>query len=161
MMCMTMPISRLSLVCLFLFSVAAVGCSDGRPKRVPVAGRVLIDGKPLTTGSVFFIPANDRAATGQIDSEGRFKLTTFEENDGCVCGKHRVTVNGSQSKGSDAFLWLAPPKYKDPNKSGLDVEITGPTDNLEIKLTWDGGKPFVENLLSGEEAAPGGRHRKK
>jgi lysophospholipase L1-like esterase len=134
---------------------------EARPKRVPVAGRVLIDGKPLAAGFVQLYPAHDRAAIGHIGPDGRFTLATFEPNDGCVLGKHRATVTGRESKGGNALLWLAPKKYSNANISGLEVEIVGPTDNLEIKLTWDGGKPFIENLASGEEGAPQGRQQKK
>ena len=137
------PFTALGASGLFCLSFFLVGCGDGRPSRVPVSGRVTIDGKPLTAGYIQVCPANQRAATGAIGPDGRFKLTTFDPNDGCVVGKHPVAVGGREDKGS-SFLWLAPKKYGDINKSGLEVEITGPTDNVEINLTWDGGKPFTE-----------------
>ena len=42
-----------------------IGC-DARPRRVPVAGKVLIDGKPLTTGFIMVVPHEGRAATGAV-----------------------------------------------------------------------------------------------
>ena len=44
------------IVLFMLFFAVAVGCGDGRPARVPVAGRVLIDGKPFERGYVRFVP---------------------------------------------------------------------------------------------------------
>ncbi|QDT00957.1 hypothetical protein HG15A2_42990 [Adhaeretor mobilis] len=40
------------------------GCGDGRPERVAVSGVVLIDGKPLTHGSVLFVPGQGRPGGG-------------------------------------------------------------------------------------------------
>lgn len=125
--------------------LATSGCSDGRPQRVPVAGQVLIDGKPLTHGYVRFTPSDSRASTGALDSEGKFKLTCFEPGDGVVLGTHQVTVMGQEPIGQETIKWHAPKKYADPASSGLTQEIQGPTDSVVINLTWDGQKgPFVE-----------------
>lgn len=32
---------------LTLLALVVIGCNDGRPKFVPVSGRVLVDGKPV------------------------------------------------------------------------------------------------------------------
>ncbi|MEZ5939936.1 MAG: hypothetical protein R3C18_01005 [Planctomycetaceae bacterium] len=137
------------LRCSFLCSVALVvllaGCSDGRPARVPVSGRVLIDGKPLETGVVQVIPANDRAASGKLGPDGRFTLTTFTEDDGCVLGTHVVTVIANESIDPQSQRWHAPKKYCDPASSGLTIEIQKATDDLVIELSWDGAEPFVEH----------------
>lgn len=120
------------------------GCGDGRPPRVNVSGKVLIDGKPLTTGIVQFVPDDARPAAGKIDSEGRFTLTSYDGGDGVVLGTHRVMVAAKEMISESKQKWLAPPKYADLRSSELSVEITEPTDDLIIELTWDGGKPFVQ-----------------
>lgn len=134
---------------LFLSIATAVlitaGCNRG-PKLVKVSGRVLIDGKPLEKGFVQVIPKDQRAATGQIDKEGRYTLTTFEAGDGCVLGTHEVTVLANESRGPTALHWFAPKKYSEPNTSGLTLEIKEETDSADINLTWDGGKPFTEKF---------------
>ncbi len=135
--------------CALLTVVAAVaisGCGPSLPKRVPVSGRVLIDGKPLVYGVIQVIPADGRPAMAQLGPDGRFTLTTFDDGDGCLLGKHRVVVVAREEKSPTTFLWHVPKKYFDPSTSGLEVEITGPTNDLEFKLTWDGGKPFIEKL---------------
>jgi hypothetical protein len=122
------------------------GCAPGAPKPVPVAGTVLIDGKPLTSGFIRLIPADNRAATGAIDDQGRFRLTTMTEGDGCVPGTHDVEVTSTKTIRHGELAWLAPEKYRDPKRSGLKATITGPTDDLVIELSWEGQKPFVEKI---------------
>lgn len=125
---------------------ALAGCSDGRPTRVAVSGKVLIDGKPLTKGIVQLVPEGSRPAAGKLDSEGRFTLTSYDDDvgDGVVLGTHRVMVVAKEMLSESKAKWLAPPKYADLRSSGLSVEITEPTDDLTIELTWNGGKPFVQ-----------------
>jgi hypothetical protein len=113
-----------------------MGCGDGRPRIVPVSGHVLINGQPLTghVGFVRVVPAGSRAATGRIDpATGRFSLTTFETNDGCVQGTHPVAVIVNAMVGNQ-LVWITPEHYGDDQTSGLTVDITQPTAELEIGL---------------------------
>jgi len=126
--------------------VAVSGCGDQRPKRVPVAGKVLIDGQPLTYGFIQVIPENDRAATAKIGPDGSFRLTTFEENDGCVPGHHKVAVIANESLNPLTQKWHAPQKYMETGTSGLTIDVSDPTDSLVIELSWQGGKPFIEKF---------------
>ncbi len=121
-----------------------LGCGDGRPQRVPVSGRVLIDGEPVVHGNIRVFPENARAASGQLGADGRFELTTYDKGDGCVLGTHVVTVNALEPINANSQRWHAPRKYREVGTSGLTLEVTEATDTVEILLTWDGGKPFVE-----------------
>jgi hypothetical protein len=125
------------------------GCGDGRPKRVPVSGRVLIDGRPLEVGSVCLYPADHRMAMANIQGDGHFMLSTYELGDGCVTGRHPVSVNASKLINQQTMRWFAPKKYAGADTSGLEYEITGPTEDLQIQLTWGGGKPFNERIQGG------------
>lgn len=138
------PFSILPALFVALAAIAVLGCSDGRPSRVPISGRVLIDGQPLKYGSVRFTPENARMSGGMLDSEGRFSLSCFERNDGAVSGLHRVTIAAGETLSPTKVRWHAPKKYSDLGTSGLTQEIKGPDDNLVINLTWGGGKPFDE-----------------
>ncbi|MBN2578519.1 MAG: hypothetical protein JXB10_05960 [Pirellulales bacterium] len=134
--------------CLALGLMPFAGCSDGRPKRVPVSGRVLIDGRPLEAGFIRMVPRGNRPAEGELDADGRFVLGTFEENDGCVPGKHRVQVVANKNISPTALKWYAPKKYMSTATSGLEIEVVGPRDDVEIHLTWKGSnhdRPFVEH----------------
>jgi hypothetical protein len=124
---------------------ATIGCGDGRPARVPVSGRVLIEGQPLTHGYVRFAPSNSRASTGQLDSSGHFVLSCFEPGDGAVIGMHNVSVMAQEPIGQESIKWHAPKKYADPDTSKLTQEIIGPTDSIVINLTWGSQPgPFTE-----------------
>jgi len=141
--------STAGLVALLLAFVSA-GCDSG-PTVVPVSGRVLINGKPLTghPGFVRVMPAGFRAATGSIDpADGRFTLTTFKPADGCVTGTHPAAVIVNTMVGN-RLVWLIPEKYGDDTTSGLAVEVTGPTTSLEVVLSGDVKpvpKPTAEDL---------------
>ncbi len=126
------------------------GCDEQLPIRVPVSGTVLIDGKPLTSGRIQFVPEDGRAALSPIDKEGRFTLTTFDLGDGCIQGTHRIAVYAFEDLNPTTRRWDAPRQYIDVKTSGLKQEINGPTDSLEIQLTW-GGKtgPIMEHLTNG------------
>ncbi|MBN2579579.1 MAG: hypothetical protein JXB10_11365 [Pirellulales bacterium] len=119
----------------------------GRPKRFPVSGRVLIDGKPLEVGFIQVLPKGNRVATGALGRGGRFTLTTFTENDGCVPGKHYIAILAVKSLSPTKMKWFAPKKYSTVATSGLILEVSGPRNNVEIHLTWKGSghkKPFIE-----------------
>ena len=104
--------------------VLLAGCGDGRPRIVPTSGQVLMNGKPLTA----------RAATGRIDpADGRFALTTYEANDGCVEGTHPAAVIVNTTVGT-RLVWIAPERYGDDATSGLTVDIKGDKADVEIRL---------------------------
>lgn len=74
---------------------------------------------------------------GRLDSEGRFKLTSFEPEDGAVVGHHRIAIMSHEPlPGSDKVKWHAPKKYASYSSSGLTQEVTEPTDLIVIELTW-------------------------
>jgi hypothetical protein len=140
----------LSITTLMLCGLLA-GCGDGRPSRVPVSGCVLIDGTPLKFGAVRFVPPEGRAATGTIGPDGRFRLTTFDPEDGVVCGTHTVTIHSTEELGPTTLRWNVPKKYQLADTSGVKQKIEGPTDAVQIELTWAGEKgPIIENFVRGE-----------
>jgi hypothetical protein len=100
------------------------------------------------------VPDNARPAVGEIGPDGRFKLETFEEGDGCVTGTHRVAVIAREVLSPSELRWLAPKKYHTIETSDTTVTIDGPTDDLEIRLTWDGGQPFIERYQSEGDIDP-------
>lgn len=141
---------QLSLQSLYILVALVVppliGCGDGLPERVSIAGKVLIDGQPLEQGFIQVIPSNERAASAEIGPGGSFRLTTYKQFDGCVLGTHKVAVIANESQGPTAMKWFAPKKYADAVTSGLTLEVTEARDDIEFELTWDGGSPFVETF---------------
>ncbi|MBN2578851.1 MAG: hypothetical protein JXB10_07660 [Pirellulales bacterium] len=140
------------LACLLLTPWLLAGCGDGRPQRVPVSGRVLIDGKPLEYGFLQVFQKGNRSASAQIGTDGRFTLTTFDKNDGCVPGKHRVAVLALKSLSETKTQWFAPKKYANVVTSGLEIDVRGERNDVEIHLTWQGSghdKPYIEGTEVG------------
>lgn len=125
-----------------LLLAATLGCGDGRPRRVPVAGKVLLDGQPLSTGSVQFVPEHGRPAGGMILPDGSFRLTCYEHNDGATLGTHMVSVTSAQALNPVQTKWFAPKKYSKPGTSGIQITVEESIDDLVIELEGEGGKPF-------------------
>lgn len=150
----------ISILVLTAIVAGIAGCGDGRPPRVPVSGQVLIDDKPLSYGTIQFIPTGARLSQGLLDRDGRFTLTCFGDNDGAVTGRHAVTVRAGEPIGPNQIRWHAPKKYTDPRTSGLIQEISGETTDVVIRLSWDGGREFVETLDVESEGGPPSRRKK-
>jgi hypothetical protein len=115
--------SAILLVAVFLAPCWGCGSAGGSASElIPVKGRVTYKGQPLTKGLVQFAPRNTgREASGQIQADGTFVLTTFKEGDGVVAGKHRVSISElDKSLARDRALR----KYASPNTSGLTAEVS-------------------------------------
>jgi hypothetical protein len=132
---------------ILLSAMLLSGCGDDRPERVPVAGRVLIDGQPLEHGFVRFIAPQDRPSVAELGPDGRFELSCFTRKDGSVLGTHTVTVTAVESLTPQSQKWHAPKEYSDPATSGLTVAIDGPTNDITLELIWSGRKPYTESFI--------------
>jgi len=122
---------------------AAAGCSrSDNPQTYPVTGKVTYRGQPVTSGMVMLTPEESgHAATGSLEKDGSFKLTTFQKDDGAVPGKYLVAVQAFPAEGAGLpgaeFAGKAPPipqKYFSPGSSGLTVEIKAGENQLELSL---------------------------
>jgi hypothetical protein len=86
---------------------AVLGCGDssGLAKRYPVSGTVKYNGKPLERGTISFVPADGkgRAAGGTI-TDGRYSLTTQDQDDGAIPGKYKVGVVAKEADPSKVDL---------------------------------------------------------
>jgi len=143
-----------------------LGCGGGGdefPKRYPVTGKVILNGKPATKGSVTFSPvdaANGRAAGGEIQPNGTYRLTTVTPGDGALPGKYLVSISGFEidreyvrsklKQGVDPRelnligetkydeqapkKYHVPPKYMDASKSGLTAEVKPESNVIDFTL---------------------------
>ena len=95
-----------------------------------------MNGKPLVghVGFVRVVPVGARPATGRINpADGRFTLTTYETDDGCVEGTHPASVIVNTTVGT-RLIWITPERYGSEATSGLTVEIAGEKADLELHL---------------------------
>ena len=124
------------LVAPLLLLAGVVGC--GRPayqlETAPVHGKVTLDGEPLPSGYVVVPTARGRMASGAIQPDGSFVLTTYDEGDGVQVGTHPVVVNEVPP---DEFSSVAapqrvsiPPRYTSAGTSGLQVEVKAGEENF-------------------------------
>jgi hypothetical protein len=137
------------LICLLMAATPmAIGCGDRRPDRVPVSGKVLIDGQPVTRGNIKFVPSHGRPSFGTIGPDGQFTLTCYDGNDGALPGTHRVQVDANRAISEKKMEIFTPKQYADFRTSGIEVEISNGVDDLVIELTWGGQKPgpYIESL---------------
>ncbi len=113
-----------------------LGC--GGPTTHSLAGRVVYahDQSPAgdLVGYTVTAVCSDPplTAVGEVQSDGSFELSTFQEGDGAVAGKYRVALGAPLPFGDEP----PPPspidaRYGDLDKSGLQIEV--PSD--EVVLT--------------------------
>lgn len=128
-----MTTARWTALCLTVAIVC--GCNDGKPERVPVSGVVLVDGNPLTQGTITVYPTGARPSLGKIGADGHFELMSYKPGDGVVLGTHAVSISAEELVGEEKIKWHAPKKYANPRTSGLSITVTESRDDVKIELT--------------------------
>ena len=93
-------------ITLTIFIAGIVGCGgDGLPPPVPVSGKVTLGGKPISGANVTFLSVDGgTSASGRTISDGTYKLTTLNTDDGARPGEYTITIAKSDSKFSEADM---------------------------------------------------------
>jgi len=129
----------------------ALGCgrSDGLERLVPVKGKVIFTGKPITSGNartVILKPDADQGnktphePRGEIDKDGNFQVFTANRA-GAPPGQYKVAVIVMESPLPDSKNPYAPPKwlidskYGDPATSGLKLNVVDDAPSGAYDLT--------------------------
>src|SRR5262249_33291218 len=112
-----------------LFSFGGCSGDPNMPKLGKVHGKVTYKGKPVDSGTVTFNPILGKGgetgqnATGEIESDGSYEMTTFSTGDGAILGQHIVAVvvreKGSENLGkpkADGTIDYRMPKIVTPSK---------------------------------------------
>ena len=133
-------------------------CGPSRPQTAPVTGKVTFRGNPLPEGTITFYPEIGRSATGRIGPDGTYVLTTFDEGDGALVGKHTVTIEAvrfaqrQQPKSLEEEIAMArsgkkedpaaakpqrlvPQKYAEKSTSGLSAEVSSGKNSIDFDLS--------------------------
>lgn len=119
------------------------GCSD-KLRTYPVTGKVVFkDGSPVHVGTIEFKSMDKKIqARGTIETDGSFKLTTYEPNDGAVLGKHQCIV--TQFIMLEELPGIKPSKkgvvhsrFASYATSGLELEVTADKENA-LTVTVEG-----------------------
>jgi len=131
---MWINVAKLVALAAFLVSPCwGCGSSQGTPVTlIPVKGKVTYKGQPVTKGVIQFEPDGyGRPATGQLQSDGTFELTTLKSGDGVVAGEHRISiVELDKSLAKDRAL----KKYGSPNTSRLTAEVSSEKTEFAFDL---------------------------
>ena len=137
-----------------LWSISGCG-DDGFGRRYRVSGRVTRQGQPLTKGTVNYLPVDAQTghpATGEIQPDGTYTLTTKDPGDGALVGDYRVTINLVEVDDSRLEKMpggiprldqpnkvqvksLVPPKFSDPGQTGLKAKVESHSNTVDLDLT--------------------------
>jgi hypothetical protein len=143
---MRLPAILRPLGCFLLTVLASgLGCSGG-PKTTTLNGTVTYKGAPVTMGAIYFHGPDNRVAMGNITEDGHFTATDVPLGEVRVSLQVRdpgaynqqmqgTAANPTPKPGSGhSTVTRIPPKYADPNTSGLQYPIDATTKQIEVKL---------------------------
>ena len=159
-----MNTERRAATILVLAVCTLAGCGSGISyEHATVHGKVTYKGKPVTFGSVLFVPVEPpkdglmQPASGAIQADGSYALKS-EADAGAIIGEHKVVViavDGSKSAEtpdpaetdaaptpaagptmkSGGFKSAIPQKYSDPGSTPLTRKVAAGDNTLDIELT--------------------------
>jgi hypothetical protein len=123
---------------------AVAGCGKEGEKLAPVVGKVMVDGKPLRTGTVSFRPdaskgnSSPHQPNGAIDAEGNFELLVPPARKGAPPGWYKVVVYAFDDpwpgKPLKSFINM---KYSDEKTTPLRIEVVANPESgrYDLKLS--------------------------
>jgi hypothetical protein len=135
-----MPTRLVSCCLVAALALVPIACGRSKPEGLAsVCGKVNYKGRPLTSGTIVFVPdaehgTNGALARADIQPDGSYRLKCGELV-GTVPGWHRVTVtcveDGGLAPGQILVVprSVLPAKYQDPQLSGLSCEVKGGQEN--------------------------------
>jgi hypothetical protein len=123
------------------FVLASVAGCPGGPDLPPtyrVSGHVTYKGKPVTGGVVTFLSDKGNLATGPIEG-GRYRLSTFGEQDGAVAGHHQIAVVGTVGDPSLPLDSMPeadriPDRYADLNQTKMEADVPSRKVTIDLHL---------------------------
>ncbi|QDU75871.1 hypothetical protein Pan97_29130 [Bremerella volcania] len=139
----------------FCFIAIAGGCGNGDFQTAKVTGVVTCKGEPISNATIVFTPVPiagksliGKPATGAVEADGSFQLTTYKHQDGAVIGKHRVAVTFAGQeladlvREDDEFQDVVPrarrraklPPCANSNKQ-IEVEVKSGENHFDISLS--------------------------
>jgi len=127
-----------------LTGIVGCGPQTDRSPTAPVQGKISYQDKPLERGTVVFFPkSGGKTATGTIQPDGSYTLSTYSQGDGALLGEHNVTVISERDMSNvlpedpEASLEpsLIPTKYNLQKTSGLTANVQEGDNQIDFELT--------------------------
>ena len=123
------------------------GCGSDTMDTASVSGKVTYNGAPVPGGGLTFSPIGDgggttgKPASATINPDGTYTLTTYEEGDGAVVGKHNVSFSPPQQPEAPpapegAHQPSTPPSpFAGLKPTTPEVEVKDENNVIDIQLT--------------------------
>jgi hypothetical protein len=147
------------VLCILMLGMTGCGgaaATEDLPKTAPVAGVVTLDGKPLVSATVTFVPKGATKGVecvGFTDDSGKYTLSQIRGAAGAPPGEYRVVINyyvksdGTPIKidGSEAPANLCadealPPMYSSFTDSILSAQVSDAGGEFPFELKSKGKK---------------------
>ncbi len=125
-------------------AVVVSGCGDSRGDLAPVTGNVKLDGQPLASALVQFMPLEGKGvvSTGRTDDQGNYEMMATRTAMGASRGENTVRIttfeiedHGGKQK---VIRERVPTKYN--SASELKVTVKPGRNKLDFDLQTEGGK---------------------
>lgn len=125
--------------------ILLAGCGTDHPEVARVRGKVTLNGVPFTAGgTVYFEPqGTGKRASGRIQSDGSYELSTYSAGDGAVVGAGKVAVMPpvavtdelTESQPLQTSTSPIPRRYRSMASSELTCEVkAGVLNEFPIKM---------------------------
>ncbi|MCI0457369.1 MAG: hypothetical protein L0Z62_10405 [Gemmataceae bacterium] len=128
------------LLCLGLL-IPLSGCGGSSSGLIPVAGKVTVDDKPLTKGTVAYHPEDKgqgkKTPSGEIGADGSYQLYT-EGKPGAPPGKYKVTVVSAgevDSAKPQLSKSTVGRQFSDPKLTPLAKEVSASSKDYDLKVS--------------------------
>lgn len=176
---LTLPIANRNVferVCLLPVAMILIACVSScsepprggpRVKVVPLSGMLLVNGQPAKDAFVRLhpvvadggsIPNPGVASQAQVDSEGKFTISSYEGGDGAPPGEYRISITWNYPSGLTLNQWGGPDRlngqYADPKQTGVTVTVKdegGADFKLDQQVVTKSGKKINLSTQNGEE----------
>jgi hypothetical protein len=132
---------RASTILMIALLLLASGC--GKKGRVwelnqKVEGVVKLEGAPIPNVHVQFVPEDPveqgPISHGMTDEKGHFNLTTEDDRDGAVIGKHKILVIAGRTESGARVGGNVPITYRTVKDTKCELEVTPDKHSYDVDL---------------------------
>ncbi len=129
------PEARAKAFAFVLLLLGVLGCGSGNSALVPVEGRVWIHGQILGSGTLVFVPDEEKGHHGRmafavIEPGGVYRLLT-DNLPGAEPGWYRVSIAHTDASGGSRIA----KRFSDPHQSGIHRQIhPGVPNSIDITI---------------------------